>query len=109
LEDLRRWIEQGDLITLEHLKRLAIELCIGINNVINIFNPETIILNGELMVAYPKLIDEIEQNLRSSMNDYKRILPSQLGKDACSLGGAAIAIQNFLDIYNLKLMNSNND
>ncbi|MBZ4645592.1 MAG: hypothetical protein JG777_1081 [Clostridia bacterium] len=103
-ENVKRWIDEQDRVTLDLLKELSKNLSRGINNVINTFNPETIIINSELISIYPKVIEDIKNNLSSSMNDYRRILYSKLGKDACALGASAIAISSFLNISDLRLM-----
>ncbi|MCG8501176.1 MAG: ROK family protein [Firmicutes bacterium] len=104
LREVKQWIGQKDAVTLELLKKLSKYLSIGINNIINIFNPETIIINSQLISMYPEMIRRIESELSSGMNDYKRILYSKLCKDACVLGACAIVIKHFLNISDLKLM-----
>lgn len=73
-------------------------LAIGLNNIINIFNPETIILNGAMINENLSFIVDITQRLQSKMNHYKEIRASKLGQNSCILGGAAMAIRNFLEI-----------
>ncbi|WP_171038213.1 ROK family transcriptional regulator [Aquibacillus sediminis] len=73
-------------------------LAIGLNNIINIFNPEKIILNGEILNGHLPYIDEIQNKLTSKINNYQEIRASYLGADACALGGAALALKNFYDV-----------
>lgn len=105
LDQVRQWIGEEDAIVLKELKKLGENLAIGINNIINILNPETIVINSELIRIYPQLIEEIKRHLVSTMNDYRRILYSHLGKDACSLGGCAYGVQQFLGTTSLRLYN----
>ncbi|WP_408008509.1 ROK family protein [Pseudalkalibacillus sp. A8] len=74
---------------------------IGLNNIINIFNPETVILNGHILNNNEYLIDQVKQRLTSRMNNYDRIISSELGKSACSLGGAMVALKNYFGVQNL--------
>ncbi|MDP4551122.1 ROK family transcriptional regulator [Alkalihalobacillus macyae] len=78
-------------------------VAIGLNNIINIFNPETIILNGEFVNSHSHVIPQIEDRLQSKMNNYKRIQPSQLGKHACALGGSMVILKEFYGVHQLNL------
>lgn len=113
---MKRLKEKNIIATSEELHVLLSEKCetevfdqffdylaIGLNNIINIFNPETIILNGHLLNHCPQTIALIEKNLHSRMNNYKQIVPSELGKHACSLGGGMIALKEFFGVHRLNL------
>ncbi|MEW9670560.1 ROK family protein [Ammoniphilus sp. 3BR4] len=102
LEDVKTLIRDDDSATLAHLDNLSFSLSIGINNVINIFNPETIIINSQLSKIYPELINHIQGGLASFINHYRTIQFSDLGKKACVLGANAISIQKFLGISNMQ-------
>lgn len=65
---------------------------------INIYNPETLIINSDLLKLYPNAIEKIEENLHSSVSVYKRIVLSDLGNDASVLGACALAIQKFFEV-----------
>ena len=104
IQDVKAWIAAKDATTLKQLEIFSVDLSIGINNIINAFNPETIIVNSEIIALYPEVITQIKKALSSRMNDYRRIVCSNLGKDACILGACAIAITHFLKISDLKLI-----
>lgn len=76
---------------------------IGLNNIINLYNPETVIINSGLIPQLPNIEERIKSQLSSKMNHYKTLKISNLGKDACALGACVMGIKNFLDIKNLKL------
>lgn len=73
-------------------------LAIGLNNVINIFNPEKVILNGSIINGNSPFITTITDRLQSKMNSFREIRASKLGEYSCTLGGAAFAIKNFFEI-----------
>lgn len=73
-------------------------LAIGLNNVINIFNPEKIILNGAIINENSPFITELAHKLKSKMNNYRDIRASKLGADSAALGGAALAIKKFFGL-----------
>ncbi|WP_068677102.1 ROK family transcriptional regulator [Oceanobacillus sp. Castelsardo] len=85
--------ENKDILN-EYLHYLAI----GLNNIINIFNPEKIILNGAIIHGHFSLITEMTKRLHSKMNSYREIRLSKLGEYSCVLGGAAFALKNFYEI-----------
>ncbi|WP_158591793.1 ROK family transcriptional regulator [Oceanobacillus halophilus] len=73
-------------------------LAVGLNNVINIFNPEKIILNGTIINGNTPFIDDITNRLKSKMNNFREIRASNIGEYSSVLGGAAFALKNFFDI-----------
>jgi len=103
IEEVVRGIEQKDSETLSALNEWAKDLSIGINNIINTFNPEIIIINSHIIPVYPLLMTEIKKYLISSMNDYQYLQYSKLGQKACVLGASGIVIKNFLRISNVYL------
>ncbi|WP_176222169.1 ROK family transcriptional regulator [Tuberibacillus sp. Marseille-P3662] len=86
--------EAFEAILDEYLNYLAI----GLNNIINIFNPETIIINGTIINGHSSFITNIREKLKSKINNYRDIRVSQIGENACALGGAALAIKNFFGV-----------
>lgn len=103
--DIKKLLAANDLTTKQIMKNFIHYVSIGLNNMINSYNPETLIINSELLKLYPNAIQEIEENLRSSVSVYQRIVLSNLGKDASVLGACALAIQNFLDVSDVKFPN----
>ena len=72
-------------------------LGIGIANLINIFNPERIVIGGGVKDAWPLFIDTgQEEIMRRAFEVPARrteIVPSLLGDDAGIVGAAAVALQ----------------
>ena len=101
--DVQQLLEQKDPITLEYFKEFIMYLTIGLNNIINIYNPEVIVLNSDMLKMYPNAIKEIESNLKSSVSQYREIVLSKLGNKACVLGACALGIKRFLEIPELYL------
>ena len=99
--DIKHLISIHDPATIEVMQKFIQFVSIGLNNLINLYNPETLIINSELLNLYPNAIQEIEENLQSSVSVYRRIVLSDLGKDACVLGACAMAIQDFFEVDEL--------
>lgn len=76
-----------------------------VNNVLNAFNPDIVIINSSFTIFFPGLTKLIEQSLHSKMNDVIRIVPSVLQDSSILLGGICVVIKNFLGISKLKLPN----
>ncbi|WP_336787877.1 ROK family protein [Paenibacillus sp. MMO-177] len=98
-----RWIEAKDPDVTELMEQFIHYLSIGLNNMINIYNPEVVVLDSELLRIYPDSLRFIESNLNSRVSHYREIKISTIGKKSCVLGACAIAIQNFLQVPVLNL------
>lgn len=88
---------EGDPISIETLEETGYYLGIAVANVINIFNPDKVIIGGGIAQAGELLFDPIrrtvEVNALYEPLQVCRILPAELGDDAGVLGGAALAMQ----------------
>jgi predicted NBD/HSP70 family sugar kinase len=104
-EQIKQWMEQGDAEITEIMDEFIYYLSIGLNNMINIYNPDVIVIDSELLRIYPDSIHKIKQNLHSQISHYRELLISTLGKNSSILGACALAIQYFLDVPVLNLPN----
>jgi predicted NBD/HSP70 family sugar kinase len=99
--DVQKWMKAQDAITCKQMNEFINYLSIGLNNIINLYNPETVVLNSELLKMHPEAVNEIKANLTSSMTHYQELLISEFGKEACVMGACALAIKHFLEIPEL--------
>ena len=87
----------GNEIALQVMKDMGRMLGIGIASLINIFNPERIVVGGVVKDAWPLFIDAAREEImkRAFAVPAKRteIVPSQLGDDAGMVGAAAVALE----------------
>ncbi|GAA4067213.1 ROK family transcriptional regulator [Amphibacillus indicireducens] len=102
-EDIQQLIDDQHQKTLNHFNHFINFLSIGINNIINIFNPDIFVLTSKLLSIYPDSVNEIEEKLQSSVSQYGKIVLSNLDNHSCVMGACAVAIQNFLDVPELIL------
>lgn len=102
-DDVQTLLAKKDPITLQLMKQYIIDLSIGLNNIINIYNPETLVLTSELLKIYPNAIDEIKSNLNSTVSQYGDLVISDFGNKSCGMGACALAIQRFLEVPELIL------
>lgn len=78
-------------------------LAVGLNNIINIFNPRKLVINSSIFTKYPELVEDLKPRLSSSFIDYDEILISSLVDRSSALGAAIVPLAKFLDITHLDL------
>ncbi len=87
----------GDPLALEVILKAANYLGVGMVNLVNIFNPEMIIVGGGMAKMGDLLLDPAKQVVKERAFQLPAqavsIVPAQLGNDAGVLGAAAFAFQ----------------
>lgn len=78
-------------------------MSVGVNNILNAYNPDIVIINSSFTIYFPDVTERIEKALSSKMNSYIRIVPSILQDTSILLGGLCVAIKGFLGVEILKL------
>lgn len=101
VETIIKMARQGDAIMEQILGETNRYLGAGIANLINLFNPQRIILGGKVGLLFgeyclPEITQEVQRHALSQPFNATRILISQLGGDAVSLGAARLALEAFL-------------
>lgn len=102
-ETYRRWYEEKDSDAMRIMEQFIKYMSVGINNILNAYNPEIVIINSSFTIYFPEVLSQIENSLKSRMNSYINIVPSVLQDTSILLGGVCVAIKGFLGIENLKL------
>lgn len=112
LNEVYEAAKKSDEFALELFKKLGEYLGIGLLNIINSLNPDTMILVGEGFIAkdfiLPYAIELADQNFFSRANYHTQIYISELGNDAWVIGASLLAINQLftLPIYNNTMQNS---
>jgi glucokinase len=88
---------EGDELSIEVLSEAGHFVGIGVTNVINILNPEMVVIGGGISQAGPALWDSILRTtkamaLKESL-EICRIVPAALGDDAGIMGGVVLVLQ----------------
>lgn len=90
--------EAGDELAAKLIAEMSRYLGIGIRNLINTFNPDSIVMAGEGMKHSHLFIDKVreisEDNFFSKVDIKTKIVPSKLNDDAWLTGGALLAINH---------------
>lgn len=72
-------------------------IAVGINNLINTFNPEVVVINSVFTSYIPGLTERIDGQIKNRMNMCK-IISSDLQDTSILLGGVCTCIQHFLGV-----------
>ena len=91
----------GDSLASEIILKAATYLGVGLANIVNIFNPEMIIIGGGIAKMGDLLLNPARQVVRERAFQLSaqvvQIVPAQLGDDAGVLGAAVFAFQQEVD------------
>jgi predicted NBD/HSP70 family sugar kinase len=92
--------QANDPVALAALEEVGHILGIGIANLVNIFNPELVVLGGALSLASAILLPAVQQAVRENSLEPSienlRITPSALGAEACVMGAVALVLDEIL-------------
>lgn len=102
IEALQDAANKGDEVAREIFTEMSKNLGIGLKNVVNLFNPEAIILSGECVKAYPFfgpiLMKEIQKHSFPEEAKELQILPSEVGENGWLLGPATLALNPLFEL-----------
>lgn len=102
-KDIENLIMSRDPAVMIQMEEFIKYISIGLNNIINILNPDTVVFNSALLQLFPDVKSKIKANLKSSISNYKELLISELGTNACVLGACTLAIKNFFELPDLSI------
>ncbi|MBE9080217.1 ROK family transcriptional regulator [Romeria aff. gracilis LEGE 07310] len=115
LSDLIEALNNEDKDAYNLVSQWAGRLGQGLANIINIINPERIILGGSLTALLPYIEDQLSQILTSELlgngefgffsTPNSRWNISEFGEDASVIGGAVLVYQSLFQIPDLVLLN----
>jgi glucokinase len=88
--------QKGDLVAIETFNETGYYIGLGVASVINIFNPEMVVIGGGIAQAgdllFGPLIRTAQANAIGTMYSTCKIVPADLGDNAGIMGAAALAI-----------------
>jgi glucokinase len=104
INDLYKLYERGDKIVVRNVDKNAEYLGIGISNAIKMFNPELIIIHGEVIkfgkIYLIKVKESVSKNTFPKVKDEYNIQFSELGEKIGVIGAASIVFDNIFDLEN---------
>ncbi len=91
---------RGDMVAQDAVRHVGDWLGFGVANLINIFNPETVIFGGTLrdvyLAAAAQVRSRINRNALPACREHVRLRTPELGDDSTLLGAAELAFQRLL-------------
>lgn len=100
LEEIIQRARAGERIAKSIFEDVAETLGVGIGNLVNIFNPQRIILGWSLGQAYDLLLPTLERSIqKNSLSDQMGkldVVPFTNGADACLLGCVALVMDEII-------------
>lgn len=100
LEMANKMIQENDGDILMEIEKFGHYLGIGLTNLNNTFNPDSIILRSNLIEANPIILKSIKKAVTKRISRYipvkSEICISQLSRNAASLGAASFMVKKFL-------------
>jgi predicted NBD/HSP70 family sugar kinase len=91
---------RGDMVAQAAVRQVGDWLGFGVANLVNIFNPETVIFGGSLrdvyLAAAAQVRSRINRNALPACREHVRLRTPELGDDAILLGAAELAFQRLL-------------
>lgn len=94
--------DDGDQLAISAISKVGLELGKGISTLIQLFNPELIILGGRVADANHYLLTPIQQSLNHycirKLSEQTEIVVSELGANANILGAVAMVIENVFEM-----------
>ena len=97
IDEIKSAIEKGDKRAIEIVNRAGHYLGVGISNLVNILDPEMIILAGRVIRLGKTLLEPMRESLESRLfsTNKIRIEISELGKEIGLYGSSALALEKF--------------
>ena len=87
----------GDPDSVACVRRAGEALGVGIANLVNIFNPEVVVVGGGVIAAGDLLLDPAREVMRSRAlspsRDVVRVVPARFGAESGMLGAAVLAME----------------
>ncbi len=100
LEVIRQAAEAGDEAAVEAFERVGHAMGLGIAGIVNIFNPEKVVVGGALSAASDYLLPTVREVVsQRALNDVLKrtdVIPSVFSDDASLFGAAAIVVEDIL-------------
>ncbi|MCR5508417.1 MAG: ROK family transcriptional regulator [Lachnospiraceae bacterium] len=98
IEEFTQAYNEGDPIALRLLDQFISYISIAVNNLLNTFNPDVIVINSGFTINIPELHELIRDQLKNRMKRYCTLVPSGLQDISILLGGACLIIKDFLGV-----------
>lgn len=90
--------KSGDTLAIDLLEDAAVNLGVRVAYLVNLFNPEIVIIGGGIEKSGSLFLEPLRRTVRKwafeEPANIVKIIPAQLGKDAVALGAASVVIRS---------------
>lgn len=101
LSDIIEAIKKEDVLCIEALQNVAVELGINLAGIINVFNPELLVIGGDLSVMSEYLLPPIYMGIKkyslNMVSEDSQVVTSSLGAKAGLIGACLMARGRLLE------------
>lgn len=98
IENIIEAAKSGDTLAIELLEDASVNLGIRVAYLVNLFNPEIVIIGGGIEKAGSLFLEPLRRTVRKwafeEPANVVKIIPAKLGEDSVALGAASIIIRN---------------
>ncbi|SKC39217.1 ROK family transcriptional regulator [Maledivibacter halophilus] len=100
IEEIFEEARMGEDWAVSILERAVTYMCVTINNIVCMYNPDTIVVSGSLVEAYPEILKEVEEKCKTfiwaPLRGTFKILYSELKSQSDIIGPSTLASNTFL-------------
>jgi glucokinase len=102
MKDVIEAVRAKDKVTQKYIQRAAKYIGRAIGQLINVINPEMIIINGDITLAGEVFLDPLEEEINKyafrANNAAMKIISSNLGENAGLIGAASLVVRKIYKI-----------
>ena len=106
LTDLFQAYEDKEPAAIEVMEQFVKYTAICVNNVINVYNPDYLVINCALTERFPSLFGKIQDVLTCDLGSNKKVVASNLNNSVL-YGGICVAVREFLRIIDFIQVDEN--
>jgi predicted NBD/HSP70 family sugar kinase len=93
---------EGDVCAIEVLRDVARSVGVGVANLVNLFAPDTVTINGwiglaAMSIMLPVIRETVKEYALPELADHTKIVASKLGEDAMPMGAAAMMLEHLVE------------
>ncbi|MBR5765710.1 MAG: ROK family transcriptional regulator [Lachnospiraceae bacterium] len=98
IEEFVAAYNSGDKTASDLVDQFVRYTAVAVNNLLNTFNPDVIVINSGFTINIPELHERIRDQLKNRMNKYCTLVPSGLQDISILLGGVCLIIKDYLGV-----------
>jgi predicted NBD/HSP70 family sugar kinase len=98
VDDIIKAAKSGDTLAIDLLEDAAVNMGVRVAYLVNLFNPEIVIIGGGIEKAGSLFLEPLRRTVRKwafeEPGNVVKIIPAHLGRDAVALGAASVVIRD---------------